>query len=270
MDGGRPEPCPLGVNGGEFPHWSVGRICDLAVKIGAQFVELSVRRVVDAGAGAVAEEARRRGLGVHVGAMVSELSQAFAAARAVQAPLIVAVDDAIERTDQSRGESLAGFGRLAAELLDRPDHAAIRLAIENSVLRITRLPEDLLAVLAAVGHPRCGVNFDADNFYNAGIEPFPYAYELLHGRIFQVHVKDSGRYLPAVHGDARRVLHRAGGNVVCLPVGTGAVNWAGLIARFQQDGYRGPVSLEPHLLPDEMAPAMEADAAYLRRTGWVR
>ena len=28
MDGGRPEPCPLGVNGGEFPHWSVGRICD--------------------------------------------------------------------------------------------------------------------------------------------------------------------------------------------------------------------------------------------------
>ena len=44
-------PCPLGVNGGEFPHWSVGQICDLAVKIGAQFVELSVRRVMDAGAG---------------------------------------------------------------------------------------------------------------------------------------------------------------------------------------------------------------------------
>ena len=164
---------------------------------------------------------RRRGLGVHVGAMVSELPQAFAAARAVQAPLIVAVDDAIERTDQSRGESLAGFGRLASELLDRPDHAAIRLAIENSVLRITRLPEDLLAVLAAVGHPRCGVNFDADNFYNAGIEPFPYAYELLHGRIFQVHVKDSRRYLPAVHGDARRVLHRAGGNVGVSSRGNG-------------------------------------------------
>jgi hypothetical protein len=34
MDGGRPEPCPLGVNGGEFPHWSVGRICDLAMKCG--------------------------------------------------------------------------------------------------------------------------------------------------------------------------------------------------------------------------------------------
>ena len=83
-------------------------------------------------------------------------------------------------------------------------------------------------------------------------------------------VKDSGRYIAAVHGDDRRVLHRAGGNVVCLPVGTGAVNWTGLIARFQQDGYRGPVSLEPHLLPQEMAPAMEADATFLRRAGWVR
>ena len=76
--------------------------------------------------------------------------------------------------------------------------------------------------------------------------------------------------IAAVHGDDRRVLRRAGGNVVCLPVGTGAVNWTGLIARFQQDGYRGPVSLEPHLLPREMAAAMEADATFLRRAGWVR
>ncbi len=83
-------------------------------------------------------------------------------------------------------------------------------------------------------------------------------------------MKDSGRYVPAVHGDDCRVLHRVGGNVVCLPVGIGAVNWTGLIARFQQDGYQGPVSLVPHLLPHEMAPATEADAAFLRHAGWVR
>ena len=58
-------------------------------------------------------------------------------------------------------------------------------------------------------HPRFGVNFDADNFYNAGIEPFPYAYELLKGHVVQLHAKDSARYSPEVHGDARRVLHRA-------------------------------------------------------------
>ncbi len=270
MAGRGPAPCPLGVNGGEFPHWSIERICDLAVKLGAEFVELSVGRILGAGPVAVTDAARRRGLGVHVGSMVSELEAAFGAADAVAAPLIVAVDDAIERADRSRRDSLEAFRTLAVGLLDRPGHESIRLALENSVIRIARQPEDLLAVLAAVSHPRFGLNFDADNFYNAGIEPFPYAYELLRAHVFQVHVKDSGRYLPTVHGAGRRVLHRAGGNMVCLPVGTGAVNWTGLIARFQQDGYRGPVSLEPHLLPDEMAAAMEADAAFLRRAGWVR
>jgi sugar phosphate isomerase/epimerase len=270
MDHPGAPPCPLGINGGEFPHWSLEQILDLAVRIGAAFVELPSRQVADFGAPDLRREARARGLGVHVGAMVSELPVAFPVARAVEASLVVAVDDAIERADLSRQESLESFRRLVVELLDRPGHETIRLALENSVIRITRQPEDLLAVLAAVGHPRVGVNFDADNFYNAGIEPFPYAYELLRDHVFQVHVKDSGRYLPAVHGAGRRVLHRAGGNVVCLPVGTGAVNWTGLIARFQQDGYRGPVSLEPHLLPHEMAAAMEADAAFLRRAGWVR
>jgi sugar phosphate isomerase/epimerase len=231
-------------------------------------VELATGRVA-AGPEVVRAEAARRGLAVHVSAMVSELPAAFAAARAVGAPYVVAVDDAIERPDTSRRESLARFRELVLPLLEAPGHQGIRLALENSVLRITRRPEDVLDLLAAVDHPRLGVNFDADTFYNSGIEPFPYAYELLRGHVLHVHVKDSGRYLPAVHGDGRRVLHRAGGNVVCLPVGTGAVNWTGLAARFQADGYRGPVSLEPHLLPHEMAPAMAADAAFLRRLGWV-
>ena len=255
--------CPLGINGGEFPHWTVEEILDLAVRLRAEFVELSARRVAEYGAEAIRRSAQAR-------ATVSELAAAFQLAGAVGAPLVVAVDDAIERAELGRRQRLEHFRGLLVELLDRPGHERIRLAIENSVIRITRQPEDLLETITVIGHPRVGVNFDADNFYNAGIEPFPYAYELLHAHVFQVHVKDSGRYLPAAHGSGRRVLHRAGGDVVCLPVGTGAVNWTGLIARFQQDGYEGPVSLEPHLLPDEMAPAMEADAAFLRRAGWVR
>ena len=143
------------------------------------------------------------------------------------------------------------------------------IALENAFIKITRQPEDLLAIVRHVDHPRFGVNFDADNFYNAGIEPFPYAYELLKGHVVQLHAKDSARYSPEVHGDARRVLHRAGGNVVCLPLGTGAVNWAGLIARLRQDRYHGPVSLEPHTLPEEMASIMEQDAQYLRAAGLV-
>ena len=47
--GRRTTRCPLGVNGGEYPHWSVAKICDLAVKLGAEFVELSTRRVIVGG-----------------------------------------------------------------------------------------------------------------------------------------------------------------------------------------------------------------------------
>ena len=263
-------PCPLGVNGGEFPHWSVGTIAELAVKLGAEFVELPTSRIA-ADPDGVRAEVERRALGVHVSAMVSDLTGAFAAARAVGAPFVVAVDDAIERTDAGRRESLARFRELVLRLLtDGAAPGAVRLALENSVIRITRQPEDLLDVLAAVDHPRFGINFDADTFYNSGLEAFPYAYELLRAHVIHVHVKDSARYIPAVHGEGRRVLHRAGGNMVCVPVGTGAVNWIGLIGRLRVDGYRGPVSLEPHMLPHEMAPGMEADAEFLRHAGLVR
>ena len=51
--------CPLGVNGGEYPHWSVAQICNLAVKLGAGFVELSARRVIGAGPQAVLKEIRQ-------------------------------------------------------------------------------------------------------------------------------------------------------------------------------------------------------------------
>jgi sugar phosphate isomerase/epimerase len=262
-------PCPLGINGGEFPHWSVAEICDLAVKLRAQFVELSGRRIIAEGAEAVRRETAARGLGVHVNAGASELAPAFATAHALKAPVIVVFDDAIERVDASRRQSLDDFRHMVRGLLEHPGHQGIQIALENAFIKITRQPEDLLAIVRHVDHPRFGVNFDADNFYNAGIEPFPYAYELLKGHVVQLHAKDSARYSPEVHGDARRVLHRAGGNVVCLPLGTGAVNWAGLIARLRQDRYHGPVSLEPHTLPEEMASIMEQHAQYLRAAGLV-
>jgi hypothetical protein len=145
--GRRTTRCPLCVNGGEYPHWSVAKISDLAVKLGAEFVELSARRVIVGGPQTVLKESRRR-LGIHIGAMVSELTDAFVAAYAVGAPLIVAVDDAIERAELSRGQSIRVFRQLVVWLLDQPAHRSIRLAlVENSVIRITRLPEDLLVLL---------------------------------------------------------------------------------------------------------------------------
>jgi len=260
---------PLGINGGEYPHWPVERICDLAVELKARFVELSLGRICAAGTAALGRALSARGLHLHVNGATSDLAEACAAAAELGAAYIVVFDDAVERPELSRAACLDAFRRTATELLERPGHERLKIAMENSIIRFTRQPEDLLAIVKAVGHPRFGVNYDPDNYYNAGIEGFPYAYELVRPHILHMHAKDSARWLPQVHGAETRVLHRAGGNVVCVPLGTGAVNWAGLAERLRSDGYAGPISLEPHNLPEEMAPGMAADAACLRRLGLV-
>jgi len=260
---------PLGINGLEYPHWPIQKIADLAVALKASFVELGVGRIAREGVDAVLREFQARNLTVEVNSPSSEIEAGMTTAQRVEAPYVIIFDDAIERSDWSRAESVEAFQRTMAELLEKPGSEGIRVALENGGFRITRDPEDVLAIVRAVNHPRFGVNYDPDNYYNAGIEGFPYAYELVRGRILHMHAKDSTRYIPHVHGEGKRVLHRAGGNVICVPLGTGAVNWAGLAARLQQDGYHGPISLEPHNLPEEMAPAMEADAAFLRRVGLV-
>jgi sugar phosphate isomerase/epimerase len=86
------------------------------------------------------------------------------------------------------------------QLLEEFGHDESRVAMENSIVRMTRQPEDLVAIVRAVDHPRFGINYDPDNYYNAGIEGFPYAYELVREHIFHIHAKDSTRYLPQVHG----------------------------------------------------------------------
>lgn len=259
----------LGFNGLEYPHWSLEQIADFAVRLKAGFVELAARRIAAEGADAVLRAFCARDIGLAVNCFTSELGTGLELARRIGAGYVVLQDDSIESPTASRPASLEAFRQTALGLLEAPTAEGIQVALENGALRITRDPEDVLAVVTAVNHPAFGVNYDPDNYYNAGVEGFPYAYELLRGHILYVHAKDSGRYLSSVHGVGRRVLHRAGGNVVCLPLGTGAINWTGLAARLRQDGYRGPVSLEPHNLPDEMAPSMERDAAFLRQIGLV-
>jgi len=259
----------LGINGREFPDWPVEKICDLAVQLEAQFVELALSRIAEEGIANVQTGFASRKLMLHVNCATSELANAMRAARELSSPVIIVFDDAIERVDLSRAKSLEAFRRTVIDLLEQPGNAGIRIAMENSIIRMTRQPEDLMAIVTAVSHPRFGVNYDPDNYYNAGVEGFPYAYELVRLHILHMHAKDSARWIPHIHGEAKRVLHRAGGNVVCVPLGSGAVNWAGLAGRLLADGYRGPISLEPHNLPEEMAPGMVADAAYLRRIGLV-
>jgi sugar phosphate isomerase/epimerase len=93
-------------------------------------------------------------------------------ARALDAPVIVLFDDAIERVDGSRRQSLDDFRATVRGLIDQPGHEGSAWPSRTRSSRSRGKPEDLLAIVRRIDHPRVGVNFDADNFYNAGIEPF--------------------------------------------------------------------------------------------------
>jgi sugar phosphate isomerase/epimerase len=261
--------CPLGINGTEYPHWPVERICEFAVGLKARYVELAVGRIVKEGTERIRQTLAGSGLKLTLNSTNAEIVEGMKVAHALEASIVVLGDVGIERPTESRTGSIEAFRRVMRELLENPAYDRILVALENSVIRLSRQPEDLMTIVRAVDHLRFGVNYDPDNYYNAGIEGYPYAYELVRGHIFHVHAKDSARYIPAVHGEHKRVLHRAGGNMVCVPIGSGAMNWTGIADRLRCDGYTGPISLEPHNLPDEMAPSMEKDAAFLRSIGLV-
>ena len=180
-----------------------------------------------------AEEPSRAAVGVHVNAGASELASAFCdGARARGGPVIVIFDDAIERVDASRRRSLDDFRQTVRGLLDQPGNEGIQSRPRERVHQ-----DHSPARRPARDHPARSIirgsaaDFDADDSTMPASSRSP------------SHRAASGAHRPAarqgfgplprrqVHGEARRVLHRAAGNVVCLPLGTGAVNWAGLIAR---------------------------------------
>ena len=128
---------------------------------------------------------------------------------------------------------------------------------------ITRRPECMRELVERINSPYFRVTFDACNFYFAGVEPYPYAYHLLQDTIAYVHLKDGARYDPRRYGDRVLRFTDHSGEYVCLPVGRGALNTHGLLARLGWDGYDGFVTLEPHVEAERMEETYRQTMDYL-------
>ena len=131
---------------------------------------------------------------------------------------------------------------------------------------ITRRPERMRELVERINSPHFRLTFDACNFYFAGVEPYPYAYELLQDYIVYVHLKDGARYDPRRYGDRVLRFTDHSGEYVCLPLGQGAINYQGLLTRLKADGYTGFLTLEPHVEPERVAETYQQMLAYLKAT----
>lgn len=125
---------------------------------------------------------------------------------------------------------------------------------------ITRRPESLLQLFEEVGHPLFRHTFNPAAYYRAGIEPFPYAYDLLAPYIAHVRVQDVQAVSPdkATESQEEQIRYR-----MCT-IGKGALNWTGMLQRLEADGYEGYLCLEPRLSTSRRYQAWQQAMQYLQ------
>ena len=117
-----------------------------------------------------------------------------------------------ERDDQ---RAMKVYAERLAPCLERAEELNVTILLENEFdsaaldpagSDITRRPEVVRELIEKVGSARFRTNFDPSNYNFAGVEPFPYAYEILEDVIEYVHVKDGHR----IGGSARRTMQSSG------------------------------------------------------------
>lgn len=181
--------------------------------------------------------------------------------------------------DEVDDEAAVGtYRRLLEPCLARAAQLGVTIVLENefnafgvdhAASDITRRPLSLRRLCEEVDSPAFRLNFDPCNFYCAGVEPYPYAYELLRPYIGYVHVKDGGRYdaalAEAAPAEGWRRFTDFEHEFVMRPLGAGAVPWAALLARLRADGYAGFLTLEPHAEAGLRREAWGQAADYVRR-----
>ena len=141
--------------------------------------------------------------------------------------------------------------------LDRARELGVTIVLENEFdtfgtdsagSDITRRPIVLHKLVNQVGSPNFKITFDPCNYYFAGVEPFPYAYEVLHSQIGNVHVKDGSIFNSKARSDMEswKLFRDFGREFNTQPLGQGAINWSGLLLKLKEDDYTGFLTLEPH------------------------
>jgi len=118
----------------------------------------------------------------------------------------------------------------------------------------TRKAEYVLELVETINSPNFRLNFDACNFYFAGEEPYPYAYNLLKKYIAYVHIKDGMKYNDSLykHPGEGFLWRDKSADYLCCELGRGAIPYSSLFENLIKDGYNGYFTMEPHVHPDRL------------------
>ena len=159
--------------------------------------------------------------------------------------------------------------------LELAESRGIILCLENEAHDATRTPEGVYSIIRAADSKCFKTNFDATNYYHAGVEAFPHAYNILKDLIGYVHIKNGCIYNPkAGHSEKSKggpMTGRLAPNLIYYPyLSEGAVNIDGLLLTLQKDGYGGYCVLEPHTVAENAVNYFENETQYLVNRGYMQ
>ena len=140
-----------------------------------------------------------------------------------------------------------------AKLAARAERAGKVLLLENEKGVYADTPERCLDALESVASPALRLALDPANLVQVGVRPLEDAWPLLALHAVHVHVKDA---------------RLADGSVV--PAGEGDAGWPGLLAALADRGYRGFLTLEPHLATAGPAGGFSGPDGWRRATAALR
>jgi len=177
--------------------------------------------------------------------------------------------------NESRDEvtAIRCYAKNLKPCLEKAEDLGIIITLENefgpSESDITRTAQGVLHLIQGVGSDSFKLNFDPCNFYIAGEEPYPFAYNLLKDYIAYVHVKDATKYEASTTDQEanQKIWEDVSGQYQCVSVGQGAINWEGLLTSLSNDGYEVFLTLEPHTPKEQLMATYGASLNYLRSKG---
>ena len=139
------------------------------------------------------------------------------------------------------------------------------ITLENEAHDESGLPGDIARLVETVNSPGFRTQYDPCNYYHAYVEPFPHAYEVIRNHIGYVHFKGGCHYVEregVYKGSLMR--HSRGDFIGYVPLSESAFPVEGIVRRLNADGYKGWVTLEPHVPPAALAEFHKRDLAYLQ------
>lgn len=271
----------ISISGTEFPFRPIREVYDMAEFLGVKFLELWIpHNFKFEDLEKTRDELQSRDLSANCISTWTQLNlpgdvterqhlirQSIEAAKSLGAPCVNTYFGA--NSERTPKQAIKAYKTNIQSCLEIAEKEGIVIVLENEFdvtgVDITRRAEYVLELVEEVDSPYFRLNFDPCNFYFAGEEPYPFAFNLLKNYIAYVHIKDGTKYHPGLyeHPGDDFLWKDISGDYICTNLGEGAIPYLSIFNGLKKENYSGFLSMEPHVPPAKLQSTFSDSIHYL-------